>query len=452
MGFAQLRMPTACFVCIDTFAHRVSDLNPDDAGAKFLALKCPSFLTAIMRFLSEDWTESRRATASASLRRACAGCRKCNPAGRAIDGRTAFALTCSGLAIFPVLVLKQWMGQKGKGNPYANRHGRWPTSPEELFPTGPTQTVTTLLTLIDDGVGVERVLLCVLSVDRPLTFPAISSSPNRERFIAIFFARWRAAASAIASDLAKLRTPVIPDVRDRIADRHIPPLQNIGFILLSIFSHPDHGQDDGLAFVHGHEEDLARAMDPVLSYLKNPKTSHELLSDLAINVWYCVLMRRGGDLGGLAVPSYIRAAEDDALRKLDDPYLTLRSLISEQTVPRSCHARHCAKPVHEKETSGAYACCAACRVAKYCSKECQRADWGHALYPHKAVCPMLRELFSFADMNMSSDEFAARCRARGFPLGHVDRLIEWAKNRGGKETKVVSDFEHGNGLKNATRA
>ncbi|EJD41469.1 hypothetical protein AURDEDRAFT_169367 [Auricularia subglabra TFB-10046 SS5] len=59
---------------------------------------------------------------------------------------------------------------------------------------------------------------------------------------------------------------------------------------------------------------------------------------------------------------------------------------------RTCSAASCGKGIHETPSGKAFPLCAGCKFTQYCSKECQRADWKDASFPHKDFCPILRRL------------------------------------------------------------
>ncbi|EJD35509.1 hypothetical protein AURDEDRAFT_175440 [Auricularia subglabra TFB-10046 SS5] len=446
-GLNEPQAPTACFSCLANIGSR---LAKDDSATKFLAINCRPFFTGLTAFLAQDWTESRRALASPGLwRTGDARCQKCNPRNMTLEQCAftdpPFVSACNSIYMVMRSALKDWVNDD-KGNPFANRRGRWPTSPEELFPSGPYRTISGLLTLVEAGMNVDEILVILIAVHRPLAFSGLSSTGNRARFISLFVTRMRTAASAIASDVAKLRLPVIPTVRDRVAQRHIESFERLATTLLCVFSHPDHSHN-GPSFIRGHETELYTTLTTVINYLEDPLSTHSRLASLAHLIWHCLSVPQLISVGGLNPPWYIRAIDEEIELEFKDPYRALRFSLLAQTTRRGCHGRDCRRPIHEKATSGTFALCASCTAVTYCSRDCQRADWTHPSYPHKDVCDALRSLFAFADMHMSKEQFADACRAHEFPLGRVDKLIEWASNRDGHgRVKVVSDFENGRGM------
>ncbi|EJD34955.1 hypothetical protein AURDEDRAFT_130895 [Auricularia subglabra TFB-10046 SS5] len=82
------------------------------------------------------------------------------------------------------------------------------------------------------------------------------------------------------------------------------------------------------------------------------------------------------------------------------------------------HARRCAAPQCSRtlvdrpdDEDKPLSACARCRLAQYCSRECQRRDWkaGEPV-PHKQLCPILSELQSRADRNLPETDYVDAVR------------------------------------------
>ena len=67
--------------------------------------------------------------------------------------------------------------------------------------------------------------------------------------------------------------------------------------------------------------------------------------------------------------------------------------------------------------------CSGCRVARYCSKECQRAAWKSGKYPHKTFCQAVQGVQRTVSFDLDFFEFSQACCAAGFTLDDVARLI-----------------------------
>ena len=67
--------------------------------------------------------------------------------------------------------------------------------------------------------------------------------------------------------------------------------------------------------------------------------------------------------------------------------------------------------------------CSGCRVARYCSKECQKAAWKSGKYPHKTFCQAVQRVQRTASFDLDFAEFSRACSAAGFTLDDMARLL-----------------------------
>ncbi|EJD35008.1 hypothetical protein AURDEDRAFT_188855 [Auricularia subglabra TFB-10046 SS5] len=395
-----------------------------------------------MSFVGRDWTELARASASRTLVHAHSCCPKCASTGLL---QPAFDYVCVGAATALHCALAEYAGMPSSGTAFTSRRPGWPRSLEDLFPGGTDRTLNNLLDLVDADITVEVTVLDLLSGFRPFVLPFLATPDHRARIIGKLVARVRTATSAISSDLAKIRPPVLPTVHDRVTEGHTKPIEHLVELLLCVFAHPDRETDDGPMFVVGREPELFGVLNALIERIRDPLATDDPLVRLVGLIWGGSPDTNWPPTGRPDMPPYVSEYLRRKQTKQKDPYIALRSSLLEQTTRRSCHA--CRKPVHEKETSGGFARCANCRAVRYCSRQCQRADWSLPAYPHKDVCGMLRELFGFADMLTGEEKFALVCAAHAFPLGHVDKLIEWARNREAEPgVKTVSNYASGEGV------
>ncbi|EJD35007.1 hypothetical protein AURDEDRAFT_188854 [Auricularia subglabra TFB-10046 SS5] len=313
----------------------------------------------------------------------------------------------------------QLEGRPEKG--FGSRRGRWPTSPEQLFPRGPEQTMRALTRLLESGIGVEVLITSIVAVHRPLAFPALLVADNRARLIALIIARLNAVSASVCADIAKIRPPVLPVVRDAVAQRQLAACPLWITMVEALLFGVDSKDSDWSDFTCDYNADLFDAIHEVLSLLERPERSQFKLSHLALLLWTSLPHARR-----IPRPHYVYRIEAEALADMSDPYIALYHFVAREANRRSCHGPDCQKLVHAKPTPGSFSRCAKCGVIQYCSKECQRADWSNQPFPHKSICRLLRDLFAFATLEMSAERFAAACRAHSFPLQSVDKLISWA--------------------------
>ncbi|EJD35497.1 hypothetical protein AURDEDRAFT_175427 [Auricularia subglabra TFB-10046 SS5] len=445
-GLAPPLSPSICPFC---FALFLNTMKPKSHESMLLLKKCHAFWDAMMVFICSDWTLDRRQIVSNILARTAFLCNKCKPRGRqtcavpAVPGVTTSAGLANPFALVYQMtcsclhggVINHIDGSKGFGS----KRGRWPTSADQLFPYGPTRSMASLVAQLGTSSFAESVITDVVSLHRPLAFPALLI-PNTRHFLIDYVVTCLSACPvAVNADLAKLRQPVLPAVRDAIVQRHLDECYYTALMLHIVVAGPDNKPDDGSRFYFLREKEVFTALDGVV-LLSDGRDGWGWLAHLATHVWHRMSGFERVAVGHSDPPSYARELERTE-HVHANPYRALRLYLTDgMRGSRECRGPGCGKTVHDKPTPGAFARCGKCRIMQYCSRECQRADWKRAPFPHKEICNMLQELLSFApvDLPMSADEFAAACTAHAYPLEHVDRLILWAT-----DGEVVTQFAIG---------
>ncbi|EJD37179.1 hypothetical protein AURDEDRAFT_173814 [Auricularia subglabra TFB-10046 SS5] len=74
-----------------------------------------------------------------------------------------------------------------------------------------------------------------------------------------------------------------------------------------------------------------------------------------------------------------------------------------------------------------FARCELCRIVRYCSKACQRADWKRAR--HKDMCPLVASMIQRGvqvGVDQTQEEFDAALCDTGYDSRDLDALYEWA--------------------------
>ncbi|EJD35506.1 hypothetical protein AURDEDRAFT_175437 [Auricularia subglabra TFB-10046 SS5] len=428
-GLRPVTRPKACPRCITSFMTGTLLKDPTTV-IPLLQTKCHDFWDALLGFVAYPWTPDTRLAVSGTLQATWLRCRSCHPGRRLVQRGTAisdfpfngiYEVACTALYMcITGYTMSSHRHEKGFGS----KRGRWPCTVEQLFPYGPQSTITNLVSILATRPEADFVLSAMLTVHRPLALPSFSSEENKQRIIAHIISRLNAAAAAANVDLSALRAPVLPSARDATVNRHTRACEFSALIIYQIGFGTDREPRDLADFVRGHGLELFHALDGVVSLYEDPENTHIELTQLTTTLWTYLSLSPSAAQAGPA-PPYARRWVNRLSSAVSSPYSALRHFLGGQTMRRDCHGPGCGKGVHAKDTPGAFSRCARCRVVQYCSKECQKADWRDPAFPHKELCPLLQEVFSFANTEMTHDEFAAACEAHKFPLKHVDRLISW---------------------------
>ncbi|EJD35494.1 hypothetical protein AURDEDRAFT_117364 [Auricularia subglabra TFB-10046 SS5] len=424
-GFADPLAPTLCYICFAVFAK---EIEPDEQIAQLLQTKGHAFWTALMTFVSTDWTAERRESVTTRLRRTSLRCRKCKPAGHrgmlmhAIPDAECFfgimyQLACGSLH---AALRNPMHSYKGLGR----KPSRWPTTMEQLFPFGVDRTVTSLVAQLPHRSFTHSLLHNLIAYHRPLVFPVLSEAPNRTLVISTFISRLTLYTSMASAALSRFGPSATPTAQQIVRQEYIKLAQVAILVLFDVVEGSDAQPDDQARFCRGHEVQLFRALHGFIT-LVGDNEQHHWMAHLASKLWGALSLSQRDDVGHPAPPAYCTNVE--AGEALDDPYHALRYFLRNRPRTRTCCSPQCATSV--PNASARLLLCAKCRLASYCSQRCQRADWTDALLPHKEVCDALQELQTFTPLDsdeMTSEQFSAACAEHEFPLARVDTLILWA--------------------------
>ncbi|EJD50101.1 hypothetical protein AURDEDRAFT_160643 [Auricularia subglabra TFB-10046 SS5] len=415
---------------------------PDSDGGATIQLLQPkshAFWNQVIAFISAEWTSDRRTSVSVVLRRTYLRCSRCRVpgVGGKIDHTDDYFALVMGVASKALqYCLTNRVGGQTKG--FVSKRGRWPTSPQQLFPYGPERTIVSLVDQLDTNPDAELTITVLVSVHRPLALPVLLKAQTRGRLISSVTSRLIAAATAADTDLARIGQPVLSGVKDAVARRHLKSCSSILTLLYYLAFGVDAKPLDAVNIMYHRELELFEPLDALLSLLSEPESAERHVLRVATHLWHALSHSQQQGLGRAGPPSYARTSDRLSEEVLKDPYRALKHYLAPKTRHRGCFGPECGKRVHDKTTPGAFSRCAKCRMVQYCSRECQRADWARPQFPHREICDMLRELAACAPMDMGSEDFSAACHARSFPLERVDRLIEWATNG-----YTSHDYAHG---------
>ncbi|EJD35502.1 hypothetical protein AURDEDRAFT_130596 [Auricularia subglabra TFB-10046 SS5] len=235
-------------------------------------------------------------------------------------------------------------------------------------------------------------------------------------------------AFATNTVLSILPQPVPPALRDAVTQSRMGPVIPTSLLYIITLG-PGAGLSDHQKFMRSWEVELFTALDAVLRLPEGPDYVEGRVTVLVRYLWDKLSEAQRQELGYTDAPRYLGGCDDAALEPLrNDPYVVLHCLLKRlvEAIHQTCAAADCRMNVQDKATPGGLSRCGKCRFVRYCSKECQKAAWTHAERPHKEICDMLTELFTFANMDMRMQEFTQACRERCFPLERADTLAQWA--------------------------
>ncbi|KZV79423.1 hypothetical protein EXIGLDRAFT_756987 [Exidia glandulosa HHB12029] len=422
-GFIPADKPSVCFMCFTQF-YRLCTGCPDDSAVARLTSKCAAFLDTLARFVMAEGyaSEDRRAILSSQLLRNWKQCQKCRshtPNGAQSRGTGIFDnfldKGCDLLAT--ALEHSGSLSSAGKPKPFRTKAGSWPQNKEHIFPYGAAVCVSNLVTASDicTGTGATTLLTIAMTFHRSLLFE--EALRHRGNIVQRFISGFQSAAQ-ILQDVFPLREQREDDdstLASSLNSTHIYPV-----FLETIFFGTGALPGDHRKFVLGYEGELYRAIVDVLAYFSNARAWTAQLSDVA-GLLYVRLPASGRH----NPPLFIRNKAHLAASESAHPYLRLARLLRALTLRQSCSGPDCGRETQSAESSTKFQMCARCKMVRYCSKECQRADWKHDPNPHKEICDILNELCAIADPKSLVFEFLDACQERQFPLERAQRLVEW---------------------------
>ncbi|EJD44630.1 hypothetical protein AURDEDRAFT_114315 [Auricularia subglabra TFB-10046 SS5] len=310
---------------------------------------------------------------------------------------------------------------------FASKKGSWPIRIDQLFPYGPDRTVKALATisywLPDDSP--LRILNAVLHLARPRIWCHLLEPGN---ILALSYAlvsmtlygtRWGIVAIQTLSQGA-LRERERPPIRQAAWLGNGQGLFAATEFLQTVTTGPHAHPDDVLQFMAPHMALFRRVYRVAL---QQAYTSEESWRPMVI-------------LLSAASDECARAREivsEERMRRYvaDAP----RSWAVTGTVRHALHAlaMRCAGPgcarttLDTDGTAPGLSACAKCRVVRYCSKGCQRADWRNS---HKRMCPIFSTMQAVADVHVPLQEYTQRIRESCVPDDYLVVAGNWALSCG----------------------
>lgn len=277
---------------------------------------------------------------------------------------------------------------------FTNRPGMWPLHPNDLIPFGERACAASHVRWCCEMFSPRAIacLSCLLQGTRPTLLPSLLESPLRERVVWCLVQLLNADVG-VDHFIWDISVPYA-------APQPLPswmrfPAKYLGVGLAATFLRnmlwgPDALPDDAIRLSLGFERTLSPALNTALGLAVATDTSEPEIS--ALTRWACLLYERMDPkppLHDLARREILRLNSPMERSELEDLY---QGMLCHIYVVRTCSAPSCGRGIHETASGKALPLCAGCKFTQYCSKECQRADWKDASYPHKDFCPILRRL------------------------------------------------------------
>ncbi|EJD37156.1 hypothetical protein AURDEDRAFT_173790 [Auricularia subglabra TFB-10046 SS5] len=292
---------------------------------------------------------------------------------------------------------------------FHRRNGIWPKDLKALFPLGVGKTVEALVHWCCVPMSLSPIMLfeIYLMTARPVIMPKLLESPCRERLV------WACLQGLTPGPSVPWSGPP-PFTRPRglavpLALRRDGEMVETAVSILNAIR-ADFGAktSDATRFLAGYESLVLSALErlaPVTGPTKEAVVSYKCLLRTTLG--------RDNDEcpGGLLPRSH---AVHDFLERC--------------MANRACAAPGCDE-AELSETHGVrrFLSCELCRIVRYCSKACQRADWKHGAPRHKDVCPLMTSLRQRrVIIGAGHEAFDEDLAERGYDPKDIDILYEWA--------------------------
>ncbi|EJD39631.1 hypothetical protein AURDEDRAFT_128125 [Auricularia subglabra TFB-10046 SS5] len=283
---------------------------------------------------------------------------------------------------------------------FENHGGHWPTKSEDLFQSGERSGVRCVLAWCAklDGPWALYLLADMLRIAHPLVLFEIKESRNemdRGLLVAIMtrlvkYARLAPVAGCESDDEGQ--PPLPPDLAAN--------MRAAVAVLSAVHSSPDALPNALLDFAPEAQDALFGTLDIVLRKLDRAKPPARTITTLCAALYPFIPPPEN-----LFCPDILGYTRVPATLGLHGVlYRALKTLARNR---RICSGPECTTVAHQ-EPDAHFLVCGRCQLARYCSRECQLADWRTgAAAPHKTACPLLCKLLAVANVEMTRPEFEA---------------------------------------------
>ncbi|EJD34858.1 hypothetical protein AURDEDRAFT_176111 [Auricularia subglabra TFB-10046 SS5] len=326
---------------------------------------------------------------------------------------------------------------------FTNRPGMWPLHPNDLIPFGERACAAAHVRWCCEMFSPRAVacLSCLLQGSRPTLFPSLLESPLRERVV------W-CLVQLLNADVGEdhfvwdMSVPYAAPQPLPSWMRAAAKYLGVGLaatFLRNLLWGPDGLPDDAIRLSLGFERTLLPALNVGLGLATGTSSEREIS---ALVRWACLLYDR------MEEPKpFLHEVARREMRRLDAPMEPAemeelyQGMLCHIYVVRTCSGPSCGRGIHETDTGKAFPLCAGCKFTQYCSKQCQRADWKDASFPHKDFCPILRRVVPVLQADNKEFMDAVNAIKTEDPEGGkaiLDRFWKWAKVNGVISNKVPS--------------
>ncbi|EJD39445.1 hypothetical protein AURDEDRAFT_171446 [Auricularia subglabra TFB-10046 SS5] len=389
---------TICPVCFSSYAMTLSNMLAHHLPR--LRAECHVLFDACIRALflpraQNDFDKLRLSLAMKHRRCTRPGCKPERP-GTGINYLRVF-LDTLGQVVHSGLHLGEGSAVERASmtnKAFSDRQGRWPSRVSQLFPYGEQATVDALLDLANLFISASPLGLVneLLMVCRPVLLPLLLADGNRKRML-----------SYLVRVLDPRERPALERAAPWLFGHGKPLFTTATAFIHAVRSGPNAVPCEGPQFFASRERTLLRVATDIIDTLDDADNAMTLLAPFALDL--CKKL-------GPPTPVPARAWEwTRAQREQYQPAFApiLFSMITQLAHRRRCAAVECARSELQTDDSGKrLQHCARCKVPRYCSKECQAADWHGAgdVVPHRVVCAVLCKIAGQASARLTQEEFA----------------------------------------------
>ena len=300
--------------------------------------------------------------------------------------------------------------------------GHWPTGVDDLLPHGPDHSTRGLLfwLLRDDNLSFGNLFFGLLMLVPTQVAPEILR--QRPAIRSTLFTRFM-------TNVSRLQHSDSPS-RNQLASS----LEMITKIFLIV----DHFPPNNVLERIPYHEKMTYAVVGNFYHFDDSYFRTMLLHSLVDSFQSLILVTPGGQA---AWDKLVHAFPPEfPLRgRPKNPYIVFRRSILGSFGRSQCDATGCNR---YGEVEGIkLRKCAQCRIAFYCSRECQTAHWRADIHPHKAVCTVVQKVHKAADDGLPDDQFSAACVAAGISADELAYATHLWRRMSAKDVPDTLDEE-----------